>query len=101
MVIIILDAVIIFSLVAVFHDGELPGWGTVIGTSLAVTMGFWLFANFLGPYLGIFSFTPMVAIAGGLLWLTCDLPIKRAWIVGIILFGYKMISLLLLWSLFA
>ena len=91
MLVILLDAAVILGLVSIFSEGEMPGWGTAIGTALAVGCGFMVFARLLGPSIGVFSLLPMAAIAGVLLWIACDVPIRNAMIAGVILFVYKIV----------
>lgn len=85
----LLDAAVILGLVYVLNDGEVPGWGTAIATGLAVSFGFLGCVYLLGEYLGLFSVVPMAGVAGVLLWIACDVPIKKAMIGGVVLLAYK------------
>lgn len=86
---ILIDAAVIIVLVNVLNEGEMTGWGTAIGVALAVGLGFLACAHFLYDYLGFFCFVPMALVAGLLLFIACDVPIKRAMIGGVILLVYK------------
>ena len=85
----LLDGVVIVGLAYLFNEGNTPGFGTAIGTAFGVALGFLGCVLLLGPYIGIFSVLPMIPIAAGLLWITCDVPIPKALIAGVILLVYK------------
>ncbi|MHC4401397.1 MAG: hypothetical protein ACYTG0_17135 [Planctomycetota bacterium] len=95
MVGILLDAAVILGLVYVFNEGEIPGWGTAIATALAVGFGFLGCAYYLAPHIGLFSLLPMALVAGVVLCIACEMPVKKALIAGVILFVYKMVFALL------
>jgi hypothetical protein len=101
MLLLLLDAAVILGLVHLLNDGDTPGWGTAIATALALGFGFYGCLYFLGPYIGIFSFVPMAIVAGALLWLTCDVPLKKAMMAGGILLAYKLVLGFLLVSTLA
>ena len=87
---------VILGLVALFKGGETPNWGAAIGVAIAVGFGMFALINFLGQSMGIFSMLPMALIAGVVLWIACDIPIKRAMIAGGILFVYKVAIIFLM-----
>ena len=96
---IVLDAAVILGLVSIFNEGEVPGWGTAIATALAIGLGFLGCAYLLAQYIGLLSLVPMAIVAGVLLWLACDVPIKKALIAGAILLVYKIVMAILVLSL--
>jgi len=96
---ILLDAAVILGLVYIFNEGEVPGWGTAIATALAVGIGFLGCVIFLVHYICLFSLVPMALVAGVLLWIACDVPIKKALVAGAVLLVYKIVFSLIMLAL--
>ena len=101
MLVLLLDAAVILGLARFFNDDDGPGFGTALGTAVAVALGFFLCLKFLGPYIGLFALVPMVFLSAALLWVTCDLPPKKALLSGGILLAYKIALIFLFSSLLA
>src|SRR5262245_28684878 len=100
MLVLLLDAAVILGLARLFGEGKSASFGTAIGTAIAIALGFFLCIKFLGPHIGLFALLPMVLAAAAVLWITCDVPPKKAVLSGGILLGYKialsfLVSLLL------
>ena len=89
MLALLLDALVILGLAHFFNEAKSTSFGTAIGTAIAAALGFFGCARFLGPYIGLFALLPMVLVAAALLWITCDVPPKKAIIAGSVLLVYK------------
>ena len=99
MLVLLLDAAVILGLARLFNEGKSTSFGTAVGTAIAVALGFFLCFKFLGPHIGLFALLPMVLVAAAVLWITCDVPPKKAVLSGGILLGYKIALALLVSSL--
>ena len=90
LIVLLLDAVVILGLVYFFNDGDVPEWGTAIATALAIGLGFRGCVFLLFDYIHLFALVPMAMVAAVVLWLACDVPPKKALIVGVLLLVYKL-----------
>ena len=99
MLALLLDALVILGLAHFFNEAKSTSFGTAIGTAIAVSLGFFLCLRFLGSHIGLFALLPMVLVAAALLWITCDVPPKKALISGGILLVYKIAFALLVSAL--
>ncbi len=93
----LLDAVVLIGLLYALNGGEAPSFGMALLASAAIAVGFLLCGLFLAPSIGLFSFLPMAAIAGAVLWIVFDVPPVRAAIGGAILLVYK-IAMYFVWT---